>query len=59
MGNKLAAFGVADGGGDRDLDAELIGPVGLALADAFDFQRVQGIDLRAALLLLADAPRHH
>jgi len=35
--------------------------VGLALADAFDFRRVQGIDLRAALtlLLLAHAPRQH
>jgi hypothetical protein len=36
MGNELAALGVADGGSDRDLDAELVGPMGLALADAFD-----------------------
>ena len=44
-----------------DLDAELVRPVGLALADAFDFRGVQGIDLGSALalLLLAHAPRQH
>jgi hypothetical protein len=39
----------------------LVGPMGLALTltDAFDFRRMQGIDLRPALtlLLLAHAPR--
>jgi hypothetical protein len=61
MGDELAAFGMADGGGDGDLDAELIRPVGLALIDAFDFRRVQGIDLGSALalLLLAHTPRQH
>ena len=36
VGDELAAPGVADGGSDGDLDAELVGPMGLALADAFD-----------------------
>ena len=34
-----------DGGCNADLDAELIGLVGLALADAFDFWGMQRIDL--------------
>jgi hypothetical protein len=55
MGDELAAFGVADGGGDRDLDAELVRPVGLALADAFDLRRVQGVELSAALALTLGA----
>src|SRR5450432_1743520 len=61
MGDELAALGMADGGGDGDLDAELVRSVGLPLADAFDFRRVQGIDLgpALALLLLAHAPRQH
>ena len=48
-------------GGNTDLDAELVRPVGLALADTFDFRRVQGIDFgpALALLLLAHAPRQH
>jgi hypothetical protein len=35
--------------------------MGFAFADAFDFRRMQGIDLRPALalLLLAHAPRQH
>ena len=37
--------------GDRDLHAELVGLVRLALADAFDLRRVQGINLLAALAL--------
>jgi hypothetical protein len=58
-GNELAALAVFEGGGNADLDAELVRPMGVALADAFDFRRVQGIDLRPALtlLLLAHAPR--
>jgi hypothetical protein len=59
MGDELAALAVLEGGGNAHLDAELVRPMGLALADAFDFRRMQGIDLRPALmlLLLADAPR--
>ena len=36
-------------GGERHLDAELVGPVRLALADAFDLGRMQRIDFPAAL----------
>ena len=59
MGDELAALGAADRGGDRDLDAELVRPMGFAFADALDLRRVQGIDLRPALMLLlfAHAPR--
>lgn len=58
-GDELATLGMADRGCDRDFDAELVRPVSLALADAFDFRRMQGIDLRPALtlLLLAHAAR--
>jgi len=46
-------------GRNGDFDAELVRPVGLALADAFDLRCVKGKDLRPALtlLLLAHAPR--
>jgi hypothetical protein len=59
VGDELAGLGAADRGGNGDFDAELVRPMGLAFADAFDLRRVQGIDLRPALtlLLLADAPR--
>src|ERR1700677_435085 len=59
MGDELAALAVLEGGGNADLDAELVRPMGFALADAFDFRGMQGIDLRPALmlLLLAHAPR--
>src|SRR5260221_4986510 len=58
MGDELAAGGMLHGGGDAHLDAELVGPVRLALADALDLRRVQGIDLAAALaaLLFQHAP---
>src|SRR6266545_3068872 len=58
IGNELAAGGMLHGGGDAHLDAELVGPVRLALADALDLRRVQGIDLAAALaaLLFQHAP---
>lgn len=58
MGDELAALGAADRGCNGDFDAEFVRPMGLAVADAFDLRRVQGIDLRPALtlLLLADAP---
>jgi hypothetical protein len=36
MGDELAAGGMPHGGGDAHLDAELVGPVCLALADALD-----------------------
>ena len=52
MGDKLPAGGMLDRGGDADLDAELVGPVRLALADALDLRRVQGIDLATALAAL-------
>ena len=59
MGDELAALGVADRGGDGDLNAEFVRPMGLTLADAFDFRRMQGIDLQPVLtlLLLAHAAR--
>jgi hypothetical protein len=58
MGDELAAGGMPHGGGDAHLDAELVGPVCLALADALDLWRVQGIDLATALaaLLFKHAP---
>ena len=39
VGDELAAPGAIEGGGERDLDAELIRTMGLALADAFDLGR--------------------
>ena len=57
VGDELAALGVADGGGNADLDAELVRPVGFAFADAFDFRRVQGIDFGSALTLLCSRTR--
>jgi hypothetical protein len=43
VGDELAALAVLERGGDADLDAELVRPMGLALADAFDFRRMQGM----------------
>ena len=59
VGDELAALAVLEGGGNADLDAELVRPMGFAFADAFDFRRMQGIDLRPTLMLflLAHAPR--
>jgi hypothetical protein len=59
MSDELAALAVLEGGGNAHLDAELVRPMSLAFADAFDFRRMQGIDLRPALmlLLLVYAPR--
>ena len=61
VGDELAAFGAMERGGERDLDAELVGPMGLALADALDLGRVQRIDLLSALMLklLAHAAGEH
>jgi hypothetical protein len=50
--HELAARGGGVGGDDRDLDAELIGRAGVALADAFDLWGMEGIELPAALALL-------
>src|ERR671918_1072278 len=49
MGHELAAAGALERGRHRDLDAELVWAVRLALADALDLRRVQGIDLASAL----------
>ena len=50
--HELAAGRAGVGGDDGDLDAELIGRAGLALADAFDLRGMEGIQLPAALALL-------
>ena len=52
MQGELAALRALQRGGDRHLDAELVGRVRLALADAFDLMGVQAVDLAAALALL-------
>ena len=44
VGDELAALRAVQRRGDGDLDPKLIGPVRLALADAFDLGRVQRID---------------
>ena len=49
--HELAARGTGVGGDDRDLDAELVGRTGLALADALDLWGVEGIELPTALAL--------
>ena len=41
VGDELAAARMLDRRGDADLDAELIGPVRLSLADAFHLGRMQ------------------
>jgi hypothetical protein len=42
--------GAIERGGDRDLDAELVGAMSFSLADAFDLGRVQRIDLPPTLV---------
>ena len=49
---ELAAFAAVQRGGDGGLDAELVRPVRLAFADAFDLRRVQGIDMPSAVARL-------
>ena len=49
MDGERAALAALEGGGDADLDAELVGLVWLALADAFNLGGVQAVDLGAAL----------
>ena len=53
--HELTARRAGIGGDDRCLDPELVGRAGLALADAFDLGRVEGIELPAALTLLLRA----
>jgi hypothetical protein len=48
VGDELAALATLQGGGDAHLEAELVGLVRLALADALDLRRVQARDLDAA-----------
>ncbi len=45
--DELAAFAAFVGGGERDLDAELIGSMRLALTDALGLGGVSGIELPA------------
>ncbi len=45
--DELAALATSVGGGERDLDAELVGLVRLALADALGLGGVSGIELPA------------
>ena len=51
VGDELAALGAIERGGERDLDAKLVGTMRLAFADAFDLGRVQRVDLPSALML--------
>ena len=51
MQDELAALAASFGGGERDLDAELVWRLRLALADAFGLQRVPGSELPASLTL--------
>ena len=44
VADELAALAVLEGGGNAHLDAERVRPMSLAVADAFDFWRVQGIE---------------
>src|ERR1039458_5387825 len=55
MQHELAARGAGVGGDDRDLDAELVGRAGFALADTLGFGGMEGIQLPAALALLLGA----
>jgi hypothetical protein len=58
VGDELAALATLQGGGDAHLDAELVGLVRFALADALDLGSVQAVDLGAALaaFLIAHPP---
>ena len=50
--HELAVRGAGIGSDDRDLDAELVGRAGFALADALGLGGMEGIQLPAALALL-------
>ena len=47
MGDELASVGAMQRGGERDLDAELVGAMGFSLADALDFWGMERIELAA------------
>src|SRR3712207_8950833 len=49
--DELAAWGLGVGGGDRDLHAELVAGLRLALADALHLGGVQRVQLVAAAVL--------
>src|SRR3546814_9448628 len=49
MGDELAALAAINRRRHAHLDAELIGPVGFPLADAFDLGGMERIDLGATL----------
>ncbi len=51
VSDELPAGGMLHGGGDAHLDAELVGPVGHAFADALNLWRVQGIDLAVSMAI--------
>lgn len=55
--NELTALAPRVGGGDRDLDAELVRRPGLALADALGLRGMPGIELPAAHKTYAAARR--
>ena len=59
VGDELTALAVLEGGGNADLDAELVRLVRLAFADALHLWSVQAVNLGAALsaLLLSHPPR--
>src|SRR5258706_3813786 len=52
MDDELTALAVLEGGGNADLDAELVRLVRLALADALHLGCVQAVDLGTALSAL-------
>ena len=56
MSDEPAALAVLESGGDADLDAELVGLVRLAFANAFDFGSVQAEDLEKSRAALTKAP---
>ena len=51
MEDELTALAAFVGGGERDLDAELVGCPGFAFADAFGLRGVPGIELWPTLAL--------
>jgi hypothetical protein len=56
--HKLAVFGLGGRGDHRDLAAELVRRSDLALANALELGRMQGIDLGAALPVILKTHPH-
>ena len=54
-GNDLACRSAGIGGDDRDLDAELVGSRGIALADTLGLRSTEGIQLPTVQTLLLEA----